>query len=105
MNAIYHELTAFCVLVIAIIWLSGLVTQRFVNRSYFYLNTTMLLFGVVDEAWGLFLSGFVAFSHGAAMLTGDLYFILLVLSVTMLAHYLAAAVKGTKIAEFSALRF
>ena len=100
MNAIYHELTAFCVLVIAIIWLSGLVTQRFVNRSYFYLNTTMLLFGVVDEAWGLFLSGFVAFSHGAAMLTGDLYFILLVLSVTMLAHYLAAAVKGTKIAEF-----
>ena len=100
MNGIYHELTAFCVLVIAVIWLSGLVTQRFVNRSYFYLNTTMLLFTLVDEVWGLNIGGQVPLPRGAAKLVADLYFILLVLSVTMLAHYLAAAVRGTKVAEF-----
>ena len=89
MSHIYHEMTVFCFLIIAIIWLSAVITQRFKDKSYFALNTTMLLYVAVDMIWGLVSCDLVPCSMAGRMALLDLYFILLVLSVVMLAHYLA----------------
>ena len=52
-SSIYHQMTMFCFMIIAVIWMSAAITKRFSDKSYFVLNTTALLFATADAAWGL----------------------------------------------------
>lgn len=39
---IYHPLTAFYFILVAVIWYSASVTRRFADRSYFAFRTSVL---------------------------------------------------------------
>ena len=88
-SKIYHEVTAFCLLIIAMIWGSAAITKRFSDKSYFALNTSVLAFAAVDTLWGMAVCGQLPFSVTGRVMLCDLYFIFLVLSIVALAHYLA----------------
>ena len=49
-SSIYHQMTMFCFMIIAVIWMSAAITKRFSDKSYFVLNTTALLFATADAA-------------------------------------------------------
>ena len=93
MTSIYHEMTVFCLLIMMLIWASAAITKRFRDKSYFALNTTALLFTLVDCIWGLGSTKALHFSRQVNMVILSLYFILLVLTLATLAHYFASRCK------------
>ena len=46
---IYHPLTAFYFILVAVIWYSASVTRRFADRSYFAFRTSVLAFSLTDR--------------------------------------------------------
>lgn len=50
---IYHPLTAFYFILVAVIWYSASVTRRFADRSYFAFRTSVLAFSLTDCVWGV----------------------------------------------------
>lgn len=57
---IYHPLTAFYFILVAVIWCSASVTRRFADRSYFAFRTSVLAFSLTDCVWGSVICGQIA---------------------------------------------
>ena len=102
---VYHEITAFCFLIIAMIWASAAITKRFADKSYFALNTSILLFALVDSIWGMAVCGQIPCSNPMRMVLCSLYFIFLVLSIVTLAHYLARRLRTRALVQCFQLLF
>ena len=86
---IYHPLTAFYFILVAVIWYSASVTRRFADRSYFAFRTSVLAFSLTDCVWGSVICGQIAVPLAVRHLLCDIFFFTLVLSVATLGHYLA----------------
>ena len=86
---IYHPLTAFYFILVAVIWCSAAVTRRFADRSYFAFSTSVLAFSLADAFWGSVICEQVTVPLFVRHLLCDLFFFTLVLSVVTLGHYLA----------------
>lgn len=86
---IYHPLTAFYFILVAVIWCSASVTRRFADHSYFAFRTSVLAFSLTDCVWGSVICGQIAVPLAVRHLLCDIFFFTLVLSVATLGHYLA----------------
>ena len=102
---VYHEITAFCFLIISMIWVSAAITKRFSDKSYFALNTSILLFAAVDSLWGMAVCGQLPCSNSVRMILCSLYFIFQVLSIVTLAHYLAKRLRSAFLVQSFQLLF
>ena len=88
-SSIYHPLTAFYFIIVAVIWCSAAVTRRFADHSYFAFSTSVLLFSLTDSMWGSVICGQIVVPLAVRHFLCDLFFSFLVLSVVTLGHYLA----------------
>ena len=86
---IYHPLTAFYFILVAVIWCSASVTRRFTDRSYFAFSTAVLVFSLTDSVRGSVICGQIPAPPPVRHLLCDIFFFTLVLSVVTLGHYLA----------------
>ena len=100
LSAVYHEMTMFCWMIISVIWISAFITKRFQNdKSYFALNTTVLLYVIADAVWGVVGSGRLPCSNFGMVIVVDLHFVLMTLAMITLAHYLAGGLQMHAVAK------
>ena len=99
-SSIYHQMTMFCFMIIAVIWMSAAITKRFSDKSYFVLNTTALLFATADAAWGLVHNKSVPCAPWGMMVILDLYYLTMVLAVISLAQYVARNMRPERLRSF-----
>ena len=99
-SSIYHQMTMFCFMIIAVIWMSAAITRRFSDKSYFVLNTTALLFATADAAWGLVHNKSVPCAPWGMMVILDLYYLTMVLAVISLAQYVARSMRPERLRSF-----
>ena len=95
-GSIYHQMTVFCFLITALIWLSALVSRKFADKPFFMLNTAILLFESVDALWGLMDTGRLPASRLALTIMAGMYYLMFTVALTALTDYIGSNVLSKK---------